>query len=258
MRPTSDPWIARQPTRFPARLRLFCLPYAGGGARIFRTWADALPGDVQVCALQLPGRDQRLADPPIKWVAEAVDVLSAALRRYLDMPFAFFGHSMGAVLAYEVSRRLFAAFGQAPTRLFVSGHSAPHLPRRRPSLHHLPDTDFVAGVRALNGTPVEVFDHPELVDLLLPMLRADFELVETYAELAGPRLSCPVTAMGGDSDAYVPPEDLDAWRSVTCGPFESILFEGGHFYVNSAREMLLRALHCRLVPPAGPSSVCCS
>ena len=101
-------------------------------------------------------------------------------------------------------------------------------------------------MRALNGTPAEVFAQPELVELLLPMLRADFELVETYAELPGPRLSCPVTAMGGRSDADVPPEDVDAWRIVTRGPFESLFFEGGHFYVNTAPEPLLRALHRRL------------
>jgi medium-chain acyl-[acyl-carrier-protein] hydrolase len=241
-----DRWIAKQPSRRAARLRLFCLPYAGGGARIYRGWADALPGDVEVCAVLLPGRDQRHGEKPIPHIGAAVEALSTALREHLDLPFAVFGHSMGAVLAYEVSRRLAVLSGQEPAHLFVSGHRAPKLPRRRRSLHYLPDGEFVSGVRALNGTPAEVFEHPELVELLLPMLRADFELVETYAELPGPRLSCPVTALGGRDDADVPREDIEAWRSVTSGPFEAMLLDGGHFYVNTARNTLLRELNHRL------------
>jgi medium-chain acyl-[acyl-carrier-protein] hydrolase len=198
--------------------------------------------------VQLPGREGRHAEPPIRSIACATDALSATLRPYLDLPFALFGHSMGAVLAYEVARRFLIETGREPNHLFVSGHRAPHLPMRKKPLHRLPDDEFVAGMRALNGTPAEVFEHPELIELLLPMLRADFELVETYGELAGPRLSCPVTAMGGDADLDVPPEDLAAWRTVTRGPFRSLLFGGDHFFVNTARVPLLETLRQALAP----------
>ena len=197
--------------------------------------------------MQLPGRDQRHADTPFRRIAAAVDELAVVLGRYLDKPFALFGHSMGAALAYELSRRVTQEFGRAPSHLFVSAHRAPQLPRRKAPLHALSDRDFIAGVRALNGTPDEVFAHPELVELLLPMLRADFELVETYSESPGPRLSCPVTAMGGNTDVDIPRPDLEQWQSTTSGPFELICFEGGHFYIDSARDSLLRALHRRLI-----------
>src|SRR3954453_3800140 len=197
----SDPWVVRRAAESSPRLRLFCFPYAGGSAQVFRTWSEALPADVEVCAVQLPGRERRSSETPIRRAALAVEMLASALSRYLDKTFAMFGHSMGAMLAYEVARRLSAEFGCAPDHLFVSGHRAPHLPSRRRPLHHLADDAFIAGVRALNGTPREVFEHPELVELLLPMLRADFELLETYVELPGPRLSCPITALGGNADS---------------------------------------------------------
>jgi medium-chain acyl-[acyl-carrier-protein] hydrolase len=243
-----DPWVVRSQCDDPPRLRLFCFPYAGGGTQIYRQWAKTLPDDVEVCAVQLPGRERRYAEPPIHSIASATDALSLALRPYLDLPFALFGHSMGAVLAYEVARRFLTETGREPDHLFVSGHRAPHLPTRKKSLHRLPDDDFVTGIRAMNGTPAEVFEYPELIELLLPMLRADFELVETYAELVGPRLSCPVIAMGGDADPDVLPEDLAAWRMVTRGPFRTLLFGGDHFFVNTARVPLLETLRRSLAP----------
>jgi medium-chain acyl-[acyl-carrier-protein] hydrolase len=243
-----DPWVVRRPCNAPLRLRLFCFPYAGGGTQIYRSWAGTLPGDIEVCAVQLPGRERRHAEPPIRSIAYATDALSAALRPYLDLPFALFGHSMGAVLAYEIARRFLTETGCEPYHLFVSGHRAPHLTMRKKPLHRLPDDDFLTGMKALNGTPAEVFEYPELIELFLPMLRADFELVETYGELDGPRLSCPVTAMGGDADPDVPPEDIAAWRGVTKGPFRSLLFKGDHFFVNTARVPLLKALRQALTP----------
>ena len=244
-----DPWIVRKSAMAIPRLRLFCFPYAGGGALIYRAWTQALPDDVELCAVQLPGREQRLREPPIRRVSQAVDLLSAALARHLDRPFAIFGHSMGAVLGYETARRLLVDTGIEPCRLFVSGHRAPHLPSRKPPLHGLPDDAFIAGVKALDGTPADVFEDKELMGLVLPMLRADFELVETYAELPGPRLSCPVMAMGGDADTDVPMEDITPWQDVTRGPFKSAFFRGGHFFLNTARDDLLEVLVNELPAP---------
>jgi medium-chain acyl-[acyl-carrier-protein] hydrolase len=235
-------WVQRRETRPSSWLRLFCFPYAGGSAQIYREWSDAFPDYVEVCSIQLPGRGPRFRETPIGDVAATVDALTGAIHPYLDRPFAMFGHSMGAILAYETTRRLAAEFGCSPSHLFVSGHRAPHLPSRRRPIHHLPDDGFIAGVRALNGTPAEFFDDPELVMLCLPMLKADFRMVETYVELDGQRLSCPLSALGGDADPTVPPADLAAWHMATTGRFRSILLEGDHFYVNTARNSLIASL----------------
>lgn len=237
-----DPWIVRSPCTAVPRIRLFCFPYAGGGTLTYRSWAKALPEDVELCAVQLPGRERRLGDPLVRSTSRMIDLLASALRRHIDRPFAFFGHSMGAVLAYEAARRLLADTGHEPRPLVVSGHRPPHLASHKPPLHGLPDEAFIAGVKALNGTPPEIFAHADLLQLILPMLRADFELIETYAELPGPRLSCPVIALGGDADTDVPIADIASWQSVTRGSFKSIVIPGDHFYVNTARDKLLEIL----------------
>jgi medium-chain acyl-[acyl-carrier-protein] hydrolase len=238
----TDRWVERKAATDVARLRLFCFPYAGGGARSFRDWADKLGPNLEVCAIALPGRDRRLSEPALRRADEAVDILGEVLRPYLDLAFVLFGHSMGAILAYEVARRLLTHAGVEPRGLFVSGHRAPHLPSLRRNLHNLPRNELIAEVKAFNGTPAEVFDHEDLIDLVLPTLRSDFELVETYAQSAGPVLSCPVIAMSGSQDRDVLPEQLAGWRSVTTGPFKTMLFAGGHFYLNDARAGFMEGM----------------
>jgi medium-chain acyl-[acyl-carrier-protein] hydrolase len=238
----AERWIERRVGRAPPQFRLFCFPYAGGGATIFRDWADELQLSVEVCAIQLPGREWRCSEPSLRRVDEVVANLLPVLKPYLDIPFAMFGHSMGALLAYEMARGILSTAGREPRVLFVSAHRAPHLSSRKRNLHGLPQDELIAEVKAFNGTPAEVFEHEDLVELVLPMLRNDLELVETYK--AGPAsvLSCPVVAIGGSRDPEILPEELAGWRSVTAGPFKSILLQGDHFFINSARGNLLRAL----------------
>jgi medium-chain acyl-[acyl-carrier-protein] hydrolase len=242
---TRQRWLVRKMNGTP-RLRMFCFPYAGGGARSFREWAGQLGANLEVCAIQLPGRERRLSEPALHRVDQALEILIEVLRPYLDLPFFVFGHSMGAILAYEVARGMLAATGAEPLGLFVSGHRAPYLPSRRRMLHDLPRDELIAEIRALNGTPDEVFQHADLVDLVLPILRSDLELVETYTKRAGPVLSCPVIAMSGSADRDVLPEDLAGWRSITTGPFKTMLFEGDHFYLNDARTGFLHRLRREL------------
>lgn len=237
-----NPWFARHIGVTPPRCRLFCFPYAGGGASVYRNWANDLAAPVEVCAIQLPGREWRHSEPPIRRVAHALDLLLPVLRPYLDLPFAFFGHSMGALLAYEIARRLSATRGPMPHCLFVSGHRAPHLPPRQRLWHTLPEDELVAKLKTLNGTPSEVFEHQDLLDLVLPIVRADLELVETYVALPGARLTCKLVALAGDADPDVPEPELQAWQTVTDGDFKAIVFGGDHFYLNTARRSVLQTV----------------
>jgi medium-chain acyl-[acyl-carrier-protein] hydrolase len=170
------------------------------------------------------------------------------LRPWLDdLPFAFFGHSMGAAVAYEAARRC-AADGRPPRHLFVSGRRAPQLPADWPVTYDLPDAEFVEYLRSLNGTPAEVFDHPELLELMLPLLRADFSVVETYRYLPGPALDCPVTAFGGAGDVEVGRAEVEAWAAQTTAAFAARVVPGDHFFLNDpqARALMLRVIDTEL------------
>lgn len=234
-------WIERQ-VNGSARLRVFCFPYAGGSARIYRPWMNHFGTNLELCAIQLPGRERRLSEPALRRADQVVEILAEVLRPYLDLPFVLFGHSMGAVLAYEVARGLLQSLGMEPRALIVSGHRAPHLPSRRRVMHTLPHDELIAEIKALNGTPQEVFEHADLLNLVLPTLRSDFELVETYTKQQDPVLSCAVIAMSGSDDPEVLPDELIGWQSVTTGPFKTMLLEGDHFYLNNARSGIFEAL----------------
>lgn len=223
-----------------ARLRLFCFPYAGGGASIFRTWSAGLPAAVEVQAVQLPGREARWRDPAFRQLAPLADVLAAEIRPQLDRPAVFFGHSMGAALAFEVTRRLVRAGGPVPVHLLVSGRNAPRVPDDEPPIYGLPRAEFLAELRQYAGTPEEVLANDELMDLVEPLLRADFELIETYAyEPDGTSLALPVTAFTGLDDHDVPLAKVEPWAAETAGPFRCHVLPGGHFFLNDHRAELL-------------------
>jgi medium-chain acyl-[acyl-carrier-protein] hydrolase len=223
-------------------LRLFCFPYAGGGAVIYRRWAESLPRSVEVLAVQPPGRGNRIREAPLLRVSAIVEALAAEVVPYLDRPFAFFGHSLGALVAFELARRLRRERGVEPARLFVSGRRAPHVPGDEPVTHDLPATEFIAELRRLNGTPPEVLEHEELMELMIPLLRADFEVCETYKFEPGPPLTCPVTAFGGIEDRDVTREYIAAWREHTTGPFLMRMLPGDHFFIHSAEATLLQVV----------------
>nr|QEO74856.1 thioesterase [uncultured bacterium] len=236
-------WITCHQPNPRADVRLFCFPYAGGGANIYQKWADGLPRSVEVCAVQLPGRERRMAERPLTDIRETAARIGQALAPTLSGPFAFFGHSMGAKLAYEVALDLRERLGVEPEHLFVSGCGAPHLPDEEEPTHLMPEPEFIEKLGRLNGTPREVLEHPELMQLLLPTLRADFEAVETYTtERPARPLGCPLTAYGGLQDAEVSRADLEEWRAYTAGKFVVRMLPGDHFFLHPSEYLLLRTL----------------
>jgi surfactin synthase thioesterase subunit len=202
-----------------------------------------------VCAVQLPGRENRLREPPVASIPALVSLLAPALAPHLELPFAFFGHSMGAVVAAEVARALVADGGPLPEHLFVSSRRPPHLPGPETPLHLLPDPEFVAELeRRYGGIPAEVKAHPDLLALLLPALRADVRALETYRPCARPPLPCAISAFGGSDDRLAPREQLDAWRTETSAAFRVRVFRGGHFYLDARRAEVLADLAATLSP----------
>lgn len=245
----SSLWLQRPAPRAQARARLFCFPYAGVGAAVYRLWPAGLPEELEVCAVQLPGRANRLHEPALASIPALVDALVPALVPHLDIPFAFFGHSMGAVLAYEVARVLHSCGGPLPKHLVVSGRRPPHVPNPDPPLHVLPDAQFVAEIELrYGGIPPEVKAEPDLMELLLPCLRADVEALETFQPPQRPALPMPITAFGGVHDRLVPKSHLEAWRGETHGTFWVRVFPGDHFYLDPCRAEVLADLSVTLEP----------
>jgi len=233
-------------SRVRAPFRLICFPYAGGDAvTIFRNWPQTLPPNIQVCPVLMPGRGVRSAEQPFTNILSAARALGTELRPHLDRPFAFFGHSMGAVLSFEVARLLKMNGSPEPLHLFVSGARAPHLPDRHSRTYDLPEAEFLWELQRLNGTPAEVLQNPELMNLLLPVLRADFEACQTYVYNCGCTLNCPVTAFGGLQDV-VTHDELDSWRKQSSGAFRMHTFPGDHFFINSQQQNILKILSAGL------------
>jgi len=238
-----------------ARRRVFCFPYAGGGASVYRGWGADLPEGVELLAAQLPGREDRLAEPPLEdWdllVSSTVD----ALMPHTGLPFGLFGHSMGAVLAFDVARRLQHRGGPTPGCLLLSGRSPFPVPAAGADrLADLPDEDLLARLHERYGSPASnALAHPEVRALALPALRADVRLLEAYRKSEGPLLECPIVALGGEDDASVTPRDLDGWRSETRAAFRARLFTGDHFFLESARSELLAEIARALLPAEAAS-----
>lgn len=219
-----------------ARARLVCFPHAGGSASSHHALSAALTGSVEPLVVQYPGRRERLREPFAERADEVVDAVLGALRGRGDgTPTVLFGHSMGAVLAFETARRM-SAEGRPPAALFVSAARAPSAPRRplagRLPVSEMPDRELVAYMRELSGTADEVLSSPDLLPLILPPVRADYRLLERHVHRPGPPLDCPVVALAGDADPRVAPENVRAWESETKGAFSCHVLPGGHFFLD--------------------------
>jgi surfactin synthase thioesterase subunit len=236
------------------RIRLLCFPYAGAGASAFRGWAERFTAGVEVFAAQLPGREDRWSERAISSLPELTERLAAEIHPVLSTPFAFFGHSLGAIVAFELARALHSRSEEMPLRLFVSGVRAPHLPDPFPPIRYLPDGAFLAALQRLRGIPSEVSSNRELLNMFLPALRADITLFETYAYRPGEPLRCPISSYGARQDPRVPPKAILDWRSHTTAGFQFRFFPGDHFFLLHARDSLLRVLNEELSAAAAPAA----
>lgn len=221
------------------RLRLYAFPHSGGSPAFFRPWVPLLPAGVELWSIQLPGRENRIAERPLRRLSVLADHLTDVLGGVAPVPFAFFGHSLGGFVGFEVARRLRRRGRAGPRLLVVSGCRAPHVPDPRPPIHGLPDDEFLARLSDLNGTPADLLANRELMELIMPALRADSEMAETYAYEGSDGLNCPVAALAGLDDPIAPPALVEPWRRHTTGPFAAETFHGDHFFVVTSREAVL-------------------
>ncbi len=245
MKPSSPPaerWLAYREANPRARLRMFCFPYAGGGASAYRGWAASLPNDLEVCPVQLPGRESRLRDQAFENPEPLIQALADALQPWMEMPFVFFGHSMGGMISFELSRELRRRGKTLPLHIFVSGRRAPQQPAREEPIHDLPEPEFIEKLRELNGTPEEVLQHAELMKLLVPVLRADFAVNETYTYTEEEPFDFGISAFGGLGDVEVTKDDVENWRVHTSGRFRLRMLPGDHFFLHSAKDLIAEAI----------------
>lgn len=239
-------WIVAPPRSYPPAVRLFCLPYAGGAASIYEPWRGALGGDIEVCPVELPGRQTRLRERAVSRLDVLIDALASAITDELDVPYALFGHSMGSLLAFELARELRRRGAGEPCVLFVAGGPAPRLPYERTPVYDASDAKVIARLQDLGGLPDEIREEPELLRHFLPTIRADFAVFETYEYRHGRALDCPVVAFTGSDDHEVSLMRIAPWAQECTGRFDYHVLPGGHFFLRTAQTALLDLIRSAL------------
>ncbi|MER7048436.1 thioesterase II family protein [Streptomyces jumonjinensis] len=238
-RHSDDPgrWLRNFTPSPGARLRMVCFPHAGGAATAYHPMSVALSPEIDVLAVQYPGRQDRLSESCVDSIPELVDLLVPLLIAQTDhRPLALFGHSMGATVAFEIARRLEREPGTGgPAILFLSGRRAPHF-KRNDYVHLRDDQGVLKEVQLLGGSATAALSNPELLSMVLPAIRSDYRAVETHVHVPGPPLRCPVVALTGDADPRADTPSVEAWRDYTEGPFASHVFPGGHFFLNDRAD----------------------
>ena len=231
-------WVYQSPAQGICRQRLFCFPYAGGGTAIYRLWSQVMPPGVELCRIQLPGHESRLRERPYDRLIDIVDELSTVIRPLLNVPFAFFGHSMGALISFEMARAVRRKHGLATDHLFVSAWRAPQLPLDS-ALHRLPEAEFIEKLQArFSGIPNGVLQDREILELMLPVLRADLTVCETYKYAVDQPFDRPITVFGGADDHWVNAAELAAWEVHTNSLTNVSMLPGDHFFINNERQSL--------------------
>jgi medium-chain acyl-[acyl-carrier-protein] hydrolase len=242
-------WVVAPPTATEGATRLFCFPAAGSGAASFRLWPALLAPGIDVYRIQPPGRETRFNEGLVRSMDDYVDGLLPDLLPVLEDPFAFFGHSMGALVAFHVARRLRRDGGPLPRHLLVSAFRSPQAPPMK-RVHELADGDFIRELReTYDGIPEQLLKEPEVMALMLPIVRADLAVAASHRYEAGPPLACPITAFGGLGDRWVDEGQLGEWCVQTSGPFRLRMFPGNHYYLATQTAGLMEAIRGALKPP---------
>ncbi|HJU38302.1 MAG TPA: alpha/beta fold hydrolase [Tahibacter sp.] len=240
-----NPWLVREPSKTSRRLRLYCFCYAGGSAAVYLPWQARLDASIEVCAVQLPGRGNRMGERPFTAMPELIRALAPVIGREDDLPFAFFGHSLGGLVAFELARYRKLHYMRMPEHLIVSGCDAPQFRSESRRLHALPDHELIDVLKDFNGTPPEVLAHRELMDLLLPTIRADFALVDDYVYRPGLPLTMPITVLAGRrEDRSV--DQVYGWRKETLSDCRVHYFDGDHFFIFPEQRAVLDCIGAAL------------
>lgn len=240
MIPTTPAKPIHQATK---QLRLFAFPFAGGNSAAFRPWVGQLAAHIELVPVELAGRGRRMSQPAFRRMNAQIADIANTIGPQLDQPYVLFGHSMGALLSFELARYLRRHGAPAPRALLVSGHRAPQLADHEPTTYTNSDADLLTKLRSLGGTPAEILEQQELMSLLMPMIRADFEVCETYAYYDEPPFDFPICAFGGLADQRAGTEQLKSWSVHTTSAFRQHMFPGGHFYIQSAQTSFLWQLN---------------
>jgi pyochelin biosynthesis protein PchC len=244
-----DAWIRRIGSPRNAAVSLICFPHAGGSATYYSWLARSLAPEIELVAIQYPGRQDRRFEECIDNIPEFSDRIFEALNPWTERPFAFFGHSMGAILAFEVARRFEATMDTAPLRLFASGRRAPSR-QRSDNIHQRDDRGLIAELRRVGATDERVLADEELLATILRVIRADYRAIETYSCPPGAVVACPVTALVGDADPQATIDEASAWSEHCTGEFDLRVFPGGHFYLDSCRTQVAHLLSTSLTTTA--------
>jgi len=240
-----------------AEMRLICFPSAGSGVSSLHSWLQGMPSSVELCPIQLPGREDRRLEPPFRRMEPLVVAVADVLQPLLNLPYALFGHSLGALTAFEVAREFRRRGLRSPTRLLVSSRIAPQLPPRFSPIHHLPEPEFIRQLASRYGPiPAPILAEPELMLLFSPVLRSDIEILETYSYRAESPLEIAISVFGGDNDATVDKNGLNAWSEQTTTSMAVRTFPGDHFFPRVAREDFLKAISSDLAESFGKHTGC--
>jgi len=238
----SNLWLKGLDMDKSTKLRIFCFPYAGAGAAAFRQWQDHFADNINVCALQMPGREDRVGEAPYTLLSDLVCDIADVICPLLGTPFVFFGHCNGALISFELARELSRRDLSMPEHMFVSGFRAPDLVNPNPLVHQMEANDLICELKRYEGLPTEVLYDEHIMSSLIPTLRADFSLQESYQYRDQQKLNCPMTIFGGLHDNVVARKQLMGWRSITQQQSSIRIFTGGHMFINTQRQILLQAI----------------
>ena len=242
-RSTHSDWFIPFKQERNSSVRLFCFHYGGGSASAFREWSKDIPDFAELIAIQMPGRESRFNEPLLNNVSEVVDQLFINFESYLDKPFIFFGHSTGALIAFEFTVALRKRRSIQPRHLIVSGTKAPQAPLRRSPIHALSDLQFIEELKKYNGIPDAIIENKELMSLFMPTIRADFSISETYQYHNELPLDCPITALGGLNDHTFNHEDLLKWKEQTTSSFKHHILSGDHFFIKTSYQEVIKIIN---------------